>query len=252
MLGSDQHSFVGRIYHLSVGSMHFDCYDNLARHADCKYAFHVNEALTNLVRRVESLNMVGSMLWPKGMPKSFKDFPVSRYEWLNISADVFLARYISVVDCALILTNEVFEAGLAPQSCTYASLKKKSVPPPVLHLIQTMIDDQGALRQERNSRLHHGAERRFSSDDQTPRMVALFEHRNTPLVDEHRRPLPIERLFLEGLAELQEDFNVLMRLLVKRLDRLYDLLEAEFEPRFSPKFAAGPFGDNGRSTRNQG
>jgi hypothetical protein len=43
--------------------------------------------------------MVGAMLWTTKVPKNFKEFPISRYEWLTVSADVFLARYISVVDC---------------------------------------------------------------------------------------------------------------------------------------------------------
>ena len=74
--------------------------------------YDINHVLSTLTRRVESLNMVGAMLWPTKVPKNFKEFPISRYEWLTLSADVFLARYISVVDCAMILVNEVIECGL--------------------------------------------------------------------------------------------------------------------------------------------
>lgn len=221
--------------------MHFDSYEELARHADCKYAFEVNYVLSMLTRRVESLNVVGGMLWPNPLPEDFKNFPISRYEWLNISADVFLGRYISVLDCALILINDVFECGLTPQASTVVNLKKKGVPAPVLYLINEMIEDQGALRKERNGRLHHGAERGFSSDDQMFRIAALFEHRSRAMVDERSRPLPVSRLFREGLVELQREFNAAMRQVVRRLDRLYDLLYPEFEQRFSPKFKAGPF-----------
>jgi len=104
--------------------MHFETYEELSKHADCKYAYDVNYALSMLTRRVESLNMVGGMLWPNGMPKNFKTFPVSRYEWLRVSADAFLGRYISVVDCAMILVNEVFECGLAFEACTIQNFKK--------------------------------------------------------------------------------------------------------------------------------
>lgn len=114
ILPSDLHSFVGRIYDLSIIEMHFDTYEELSKYDDCKYASDVNYSLSTLTRRVESLNMIGGMLWPEGMPDNFKGFPVSRYEWLTLSADVFLTHYISVVDCALILINDIFECGLPP------------------------------------------------------------------------------------------------------------------------------------------
>ena len=132
VLPSDSHAFVGRIYDLSIVAMHFESYEDLAKHADCKYAFDVNYALSSLTRRVESLNMVGGMLWPTNMPDNFKDFPVSRYEWLTVSADVFLGRYISVVDCAIILVNEILECGLSIEACTLTTLKKKAVSKDIL------------------------------------------------------------------------------------------------------------------------
>jgi hypothetical protein len=241
VLPSDKHKFVGRIYDLSIVSLHFETYEDLAKHADCKYAYDVNYALSILTRRVESLNMVGSMLWPTNMPKNFAEFPISRYEWLTVSADVFLARYISVVDCALILVSEVFECGLSPQACTMRNLMKSPVPPVLLTHLRKLIDDQGLLRNERNRRFHHGAEREFSSDDQMLRAGALFEHRSSGIVDVNGRPMPTERLFREGLIELQREFNRVIRTLIKQLDRLYDMLIREFEGRFSPRFAAGAF-----------
>ena len=97
ILPSDDHPFVGRIYDLSILAYHFDDYAELARHADCKYAFDVYIELSTLTRRVESLNLVGNMLWPP-VSSEIKEFPVSRYDWLAIATDVFLMRYISVVD----------------------------------------------------------------------------------------------------------------------------------------------------------
>ncbi|MEI5680091.1 MULTISPECIES: hypothetical protein [unclassified Mesorhizobium] len=245
VLPSDDHEFVGRIYDLSIVGMHFETYEELSKHADCKYAYDVNYALSMLTRRVESLNMIGGMLWPAGMPNSFKEFPVSRYEWLTVSADVFLARYISVVDCAIILVNEVFECGLTFEACAIQNLKKRSVPQEVLAHLGEMIDDQGLLRKERNSRFHHGFERGFSSDDETFRTASLFEHRFNGIVGQNGRPLPIKRLFREGLVELQREFNGVMRKVVKQLDRLYHMLYPEFEGRFSPRFNAGPFARRG-------
>lgn len=241
ILPSDSHDFVGRIYDLSIVSMHFDSYEELSKHADCKYAFDVNESLSALTRRVESLNMVGGVIWPEGMPRNFKGFPVSRYEWLNVSADVFLGRYISVADCALILINDVFECGLSPRACTRPNLQKQGVSEAILAVVSEMIGDQGELRDERNGRFHHGSERGFSSDDQMFWLASLFEHRYHGAKGPNGRPLPVQRYFREGLVELQREFNVAMRIVVKHLDRLYDKLSPEFEARFSPKFREGPF-----------
>lgn len=241
VLPSDNHAFVGRVYDLSIVGMHFETYEDLAKHADCKYAFDINDALSRLTRRVESLNMVGGMLWPANMPSNFKEFPVSRYEWLTVSADVFLARYISVIDCAIILVNEILECGLSIEACTLTNLKKKPVQRAILNHLGTMIDDQGLLRKERNSRFHHGSERGFSSDNQTFHFGSIFEHRANGMLGPNGKPLPVERYFREGLVELQREFNAVMRKVVKQLDRLYDMLAPEFESRFSPKFRAGPF-----------
>lgn len=245
VLPADNHKFVGRIYDLSIVKLHFETHEDLAKHSDCKYAYDVNCALSKLTRRVESLNMVGGMLWPRDMPKKLDKFPISRYEWLAVSADVFLARYISVLDCAMILVSEVFECGLTLEACTMQNLKKCTVPRLVLAHLGKMIDNQGLLRKERNRRFHHGTERQFSSDDQLLRVGALFEHRFSGMVGPNGRPISTERLFREGLLELQREFNSLMRTLVKQLDRLYDMLLREFEGRFSPRFAVGAFSRKG-------
>lgn len=247
VLPSDAHSFVGRIYDLSIVAYHFDSYEELSKHADAKYALDVNQALSMLTRRVESLNMVGDMIWPENLPADFKQFPLSRYEWLTVSADVFLMRYVSVVDCVLILINDVFECGLAPKDCTVTKLKKCKVPKPVLDLIDLMIDDQGELRGERNRRFHHGSERGFSSDDPMFRTASMFEHRANGVVDKNGKPIPVERYFRQGLRELQKEFNVVMRKLVRRLNHIYDRLSPEFEATFSPRFRSGAFAPKART-----
>lgn len=250
---SDYHPFVGRIFDLSVVAHHFETYDDLARHADCRYAFDVNMEMSTLTRRVESLNLAGNMLWPDPVPSNFREFPVSRYEWLTVAADVFIMRYISVVDCALLLTNEVFEAGVERRKCSIESLTKRGVPQRVTLLLEKLQADQGTLRDERNARFHHGTERGFTGDDMTFRAAALFEHRGSGVrgVDQNGRPINVERSFREGLVEFQREFNQATRKLVRQLDRLYDELGMEFERRFVPRFRAGPFG-RGRCSHDSG
>jgi hypothetical protein len=171
---SDAHPFVGRIFDLSIVGQHFDTYEELARYPDCKYAFDINSSVTILTRRMESLNVVGSMLWLKPLPPNFADFPVSRYEWLTISADVFLMRYISVVDCALLLTNAIYEVGLDPKKCSIDNLRKGVSAKVITHL-REMLDDQGDFRAERNARFHHGEERGFTQDNTTFWVTSIIE-----------------------------------------------------------------------------
>lgn len=248
ILPSDDHDFIGRIFDLSIVGYHFDSYDDLAKHPDCKYAYDLNYEVSNLARRVESLNLVGDMLWPEPVPKNFSQFPVSRYEWVTLAADVFLMRYISVVDCAMLVVNEVYETGLDATKCTIANLKKAGVPVPVVDQLEAMLRDQGALRPERNRRFHHGAERSFTQDDQTFKMASLFEHRQGGVngTDTFGRRINVERSFREALVELQKEFNAATRRLVRQLNQLYDLLHPEFEDRFIPRFRAGPFGPGQR------
>ncbi|WP_200939831.1 Cthe_2314 family HEPN domain-containing protein [Brevundimonas sp. Root1279] len=220
---------------------HFDSYEALAQHPDCKYAYDVHGEISNLTRRVESLNLVGDMLWPVPLP-DFTTFPMSRYEWLTVSADVFLMRFISVVDCAMLVINEVFECKLDASKCSIGNLRKSEVPNSVTDLLGAMMVAQGSLRPERNRRFHHGAERGFTQDDMIFRTAALMEHRGGVAgTDSFGRPLNMERSFREGLVELQKEFNAASRKLVRQLNNLYDLLEPEFERRFAPRFKAGPF-----------
>jgi len=102
------HDFVGRVYDLSIVAMYFDTYEEASRFSDCKYAIDVNESLTNLVQRVRSINLSGDMLWLEPTLDQFSNLPIAEYDWLIVAQDVFLMRYISVLDCALILANDVF------------------------------------------------------------------------------------------------------------------------------------------------
>jgi hypothetical protein len=246
IVGSDSHEFVGRVFDLSIVRLHFDSYEELARHSDCKYAFHVNQTLSSLTRRVESLNLVGDMLWPEPIPKDFKDFPVSRYQWLMIAADVFLMRFVSVVDCALILANDVFETCLDPQKCSNDQLRKAGVPSKVLSILEEMRKDQGDLRTERNARFHHGKERAFTDDSTTFETIARFEQWGNSVAghDRYGRSIDIERSFQEGLVELQREFNAATRKLVHYLKAFYDLVGIEFETRFRPRVRAATHGLN--------
>ncbi|MEJ7015881.1 hypothetical protein [Sinorhizobium meliloti] len=246
---SDNHEFVGRVYDLGIIAYHFDSYEDLARHPDCKYAFHVNHTLSSLTRRVESLNLVGDMLWPERVMKDFKDFPVSRYEWLTIAADVFLMRFISIIDCALILANDVYETGLAPQKCSIDQLRRAGVPSKLLSVLEEVRTDQGDLRPERNARFHHGAERAFTDDSNTFQMAARFEQWGNGVLghDQHGRRINVVRSFREGLVELQREFNVATRKLVRHLDAFYDLVGVEFESRFTPRIRAATHGFNAGS-----
>jgi len=251
ILPSDNHGFIGRIYDLSIVAYHFDNYEALSNHPDCKYAFDTNEYVSLLARRVESLNLAGNMLWPDPFPTAIS-LPISLYEWLTASADVFLTRYISVVDCALQLVNAVYEAGLAPIDCKMKKLKQAGVSASVIDHLGTMFDEQTRLRTERNARIHEGRERGFTTDDQTFQIAALFERLNGMKgADRHGRRINVNRSFCEGLVGLQREFNNSTRVLVRQLDALYDELWHEFEARFSPRIAVAKHGLNAGVRRQE-
>lgn len=250
MVSADNHAFVGRIYDLSIVGLWFDSYEDMAVHADALYALTVNETVSALTRRVESLNLVGDMLWPTS--DSLVGLPVSKYEWLLISADVFLVRYVSVVDCALLVVGAVFETNLPAEKCSAANLKKAGVPERVLDIAETLRQSQRALRTERNRRFHHGVERALSSHDDAFRFMARFESagRGSGARDERGKTITLDRLFSEGAAQLQRQFNPALRQLSRELRSLYDALHPEFERRFKPKFRAGAFAATGKLERS--
>lgn len=248
ILSSDTHGFIGRIYDLSIVGLNFDSYEQIEKLPDVQYALDTNYWVSGLASRVESLNLVGDMLWPDPYPVSFKDFPVTSYDWLRISTDVFLMRYVSVIDCALLLVNVVLRCGLEARKCTLGQLQKKGIPDAVSDHLQVMLDEQEWLRVERNERIHHGNEREFTEDDQTFRMAATF---GVAGKNRHGRTIDAERSFKEGLVGLQRDFNTSTRLLKRQLDALYDLLWDEFEDHFGPLIAAATHGLNAGARRSR-
>lgn len=183
------------------------------------------------------------MLWPDPLP-DFGTFPITRYDWLTVATDVFLTRYISVIDCSLLLVNVIYRHELAAKNCSFDRLKKAGIPNAIGDHLQRMLNEQEALRLERNARIHHGNERAFTEDDMTFRMASRFAVRGKNLVG---RPINADRSFKEGLVGLQRDFNLSTRALLKQLDTLYDLLWDEFEDHFGPLIAAATHGLNARS-----
>lgn len=248
VLASDDHGFIGRVYDLSIVGLRFDSYAEVEKYPDCKYALDINYWVSSLAQRVESLNLVGNMLWPDPYPETFESFPISGYDWLKVSTDVFLVRYVSVVDCVLLLVNEIFRSGLKPRDCTLGSLKKRGIPSTVSDHLQKMLDEQETWRFERNSRVHHGEERDFTDDDMSFRMASNLGFTGH---DRYGRKLDAGRSFKEGLVGLQRDFNRSTRLLLKQLDPLYDMLWEEFEDHLGPLMAAATHGFNARSRQNQ-
>lgn len=238
ILSSDCHSFIGRIYDLSIVSYHFETYEEMARHPDCVYALNVNRVLSSLTRRVESLNHVANMLWLDNKFVQQPSLPVTRYEWLNVCADTFLMRYVSLFDCALLLTNEVLEIKLRPQVCTIRNMKKEGAPPKLIAVLQDLDVAVTELRNERNERFHRGWEREHTTDDVSFKASTMHETRGMRITgfDQFGRALDQEKFFREGLVNLQRDFKKHTGHYVKKLDRLYNQLEPEFECRFSPKY----------------
>lgn len=147
-------------------------------------------------------------------------------------------RYVSLFDCALLLVNEVFECSLRPQICSIKQLKKCGVTTNALSALKEMEDAIGTLRTERNERFHRGWEREHTSDDIAFRISTAHEHRGMQMTghDQFGRPIDQSKFFSEGLVNLQRDFKAFGPVLMRKLDRLYDALEEEFEQRFKVKY----------------
>lgn len=241
VIPSDDHEFVGRVFDL-IMPLHlgFKSYEQAKEYPDALYALDVGDRVELLTRRVELLNVVGTMLWTRNLPRSFKKFPISRYEWLNAIADIFLMRLISVSDCAALLTNEVFQCGLNPRGCTIIALEKKEIPSPVIDSLRKLSGTHVELRNERNARFHHGLERSFSDDNSTFKTVALFEHRYSGMsgTDRHGRPIDLQKYLRDEIEELRVEFTPAARALYRNLNKLYDLLYDKFDPTFSRMFRA--------------
>jgi hypothetical protein len=236
VLSSDASEFVGRIYDLSIVGMHFETYDEVSKYSDAKYAFDVNERTTLLVRRVESLNHIGDLLWPE-RPLPLASLPVSPYEYCNLIQDVFLMRIISVVDCCSILLAAVLELGLHPKQAHLDKIRKMSPGNACVDALEDLWRQQEELRIERNVRIHWAEEGEFTDDDETFKMAALWMHRGSSLSgeDRHGRKIDVERYFDDAVGGLRLKFNKNAEILVDALERLYSLLNVQFEERFKAK-----------------
>ncbi|WP_147450679.1 Cthe_2314 family HEPN domain-containing protein [Rhodophyticola porphyridii] len=237
-MSSDDHELIGRIFDLGIVELNFETYEELSQFVDCRYVFHCGMSMRSLVRRVESLNLAGDLIWVDPSDWDTGRQAVDRYAWLNVACDVFLMRLISVFDCVLLFANDVFESGLEARQCTVRGLKKRGVRTELIELLEALQDDHEALRYERNSRIHQGWERTHSSCDETFRMAASFERNGQDLrgADSLGKRINSKRYMKEGLVELQRDHNISLRKLGKRLNEIYDLLSPEFEDRFRAKF----------------
>lgn len=238
---SDNHGFIGRVYDLGgMVGLSFNSYDEIAILPDCLYAFEVDGWLSSLTRRVESLNLVGDMLWPECFLEVFEDFPVSKYEWCNVITDVFLMRFVSVTDCCLLLSNAVLECGLDAKNSTLGNLRKLTDNLAIVDSSGRIQHIQRDHRVERNKRFHRGVEREFTDDDHTFKSVSIFEFRGTDLTgtDKHGREIDLAKFFRNAIDVLRSDFNKSCRLLSEGLCILYDELGDEFKQRFSHKMAS--------------
>ena len=237
-MSSGDHELIGRIYDLGVVELNFETYEELSAFSDCKYVSHCGVCMRRLVRRVESLNLAGDLMWVDPVVWEKGEQRIDRYAWLNVAADVFLIRLVSVHDCLLLFVSEIYETDLEPRQCTEGQLKKRGVPNPLLELLRSLRDGHQALRFERNSRVHQGWERTYSSCDESFKAAANFERFDRQLkgIDSVGRRINLNRYMKEGLVELQRDHNKSLRILSKRLNQVYDFIQPEFESRFRTKF----------------
>ena len=247
---SDHHGFVTRLYKLGIVSLSFDTYEELAVYPDCKYAVDTADHIRTLTGRVESLNFVGDMLWPEPLPKTFIDMPISRYDWLTIIVDVYLARYASVADCAMVLVNQVYELGLPLRDCKINSISRSGLPHNLIELLRSILNDQELVRGERNARFHHGQERSFTDDDMSFKLASIWIDKGPGIKGNDRwgRKIDVDIAFREGLVRLQREFNQHVEMMQGQLNALYDLLWDEFEDRWGRMVSRATHGLNARST----
>jgi hypothetical protein len=244
IISSDHHRFVTRMNDLSSVSMHFDSYEKAAKYPDAKYILDVNERASLLAQRVESLNHVGDLLWPKVRVR-IEALPMSAYEYCNLIQDAFLMRTISILDCCCLLAVEVLELSIKPRKANIEKISNLSVNHPCCEKLQALFDLQTDLRFERNVRFHRGEEQAFTDDDATFKLAALFKHRGQDMTgtDQHGRKIDLTRSYAETIYQLRRKFVVNVKGVSKSLDRFYDTISDEFENRFRVKFrATGSFG----------
>jgi hypothetical protein len=244
VVSSDNHRFVGRIFDLSIVGMYFDGYEEAAKFPDAKYVLDVNGRASLLAQRVESLNHVGDLLWPKA-PVRIEALPMSAYEFCNFIQDAFLMRTISVLDCSCLLAVDVLELDVKPRQANIERIREASENHPCCDKLKAISDLQFELRTERNIRFHRGEEESLTDDDTTFKTAALFTYRGQGMTgtDRHGRKINLKRFYSQAINHLRGKFQTNVKNLAGALDDFYDVLSEEFERRFRPKFRAkGSFG----------
>lgn len=244
VISSDTHAFIGRVFDLSIVGMHFESYEQVSEYPDAKYVLEVNDRTSLLVRRVESLNPVGELLWPKE-PIGIEELPMSAYEFCNFIQDAFLMRAISILDCCCLLAVEVLELGIPPRQANMDRIQREFGDHPCCEKLQKIASIQAELRTERNLRFHRAEEEPLTDDDETFKTVALFSRHGPGMTGTDRlgREIDLKRFFDEAIAGLRNKFDVNVRNLLVVLDDFYDVLLGEFNGRFRSKYRAkGSFG----------
>lgn len=248
-ISSDNSELVGRIYDLGIVTLSFESYDEASKYADVKYVLDINEKIGNLVDRVESLNHVGSLLWPD-QPVEIRSLPLSAYDYCNIIQDTFLMRIVSVFDCCCLLTTKVLELNLDPKRANIANIKKLSGNHRCCSKLKKIWDIQRDLRIERNFRFHRGVTAPLTIDDTIFRSAAVIERwgRGVKGTDFYSRKISVQRFYEEAILNLRKKFKKNVKELSAALDAFYGSLYPEFEKRFRHKFRnPSSFGQKQRS-----
>ena len=217
----------------------FETYADASIHPDAKYVLDINERATLLTRRVESLNHVGQLLWPRESV-SASALPLSAYEYCNLIQDAFLMRIVSVVDCCALLLAEVLELNIPPREVKLSRIQKLYPEHSCVSALDRLSRQQKELRTERNFRIHAGEEKHFTDDDTTFKIASFWAGHGNPMTgeDQHGRAINIDRSFRVAIGQLRVKFNEGSRMLVASLDGFYDQLNEEFEGRFKEKCRA--------------
>jgi hypothetical protein len=236
VLSSDNSSFVGRVYDLSIVKLHFETYDEASKYADAKYVVDVNSRTSLLTRRVESLNHIGDLLWPRRR-KALRPFPVSAYEYCDLIQDAFLMRTISVLDCCCILLVAVLELNLDPRRANVVNISKLTPESKCLQPLMDLSNLQSTLRAERNVRFHRAEEEQFTDNDSAFKTLSLWSHWGMQAKgqDADGNEIDVDQLFVVAINRLRSKFNLSTKAMIKALDKFYKPLEAEFEERFKAK-----------------
>jgi hypothetical protein len=236
VISADDHDFVGRIFDLGIVALHFNSYEAASSYPDVKYVLDVYDRLALLFDRVESLNHVGSLLWPKSHT-SIKSLPVSAYNYCNLIQDVFLVRIISVLDCCCLLAVEVLELDVDPRWANPRTIRKLSKDHPCCDELEGLADLQIDLRTERNVRVHRGEQELFTDDDVTFKTAAVIATwgRGGGGTDIHGRKINLRKSYNQAINHLRVKFCVNVEKLSGSLDDLYTSLSSEFENRWRLK-----------------